>query len=216
MSKKREVMRKYNLSDAQLKQFADQLVILINRDITYFEMRNFTPAKLTEFKTAINAFENISADVIMEGNTITATEEKNAARTTLIIKLRTALLMAKFVFGQHTPQYRSFGDADYTEQTDEKLYRNAQLLIRACTDYLADLAPEGMTTQLIADIKAARIAFDNAIDQQYLSNKQRDIMTSLRINTGNALYDLLVKYTEIGKDIWYAVKEAHYNDYIIY
>lgn len=216
MSKKRETLRKYNLSDAQLKQTADQLLILIDRDAVEFADRNFNATKRAEFKTAIDTFENITSDEILEGRKISATEDKNAAREILHQKMKTALLMAKLVFGQNSGKYRTFGDTDYAMQSDNELCRNAKIMIDSCNDYLSDLAPEGMTIQRIQELTDAKNAFDEAIDKQASAINKRDGATSDRIDAGNALYSLVAKYAEIGKDIWYSVKEAYYNDYVIY
>lgn len=216
MSKKRETLRKYHLTDAQLKQTADQLLLLIDRDAIEFADRNFNATKRAEFKAAIHSFENIDSDEILEGEKMSATEDKNAARDILHQKMKTALLMAKLVFGQNSGKYRTFGDTNYSDQTDDELCRNAQVMIKCCNNYLSDLAPEGMTIQRIQELTDAKNAFDEAIDKQATAINKRDGATSDRIDAGNALYSLVAKYAEIGKDIWYSVKEAYYNDYVIY
>lgn len=216
MSKKRETMRNYNLSDAQLKQTADQLLILIDRDAIEFADRNFNATKRAEFKAAIHTFENITSDEILESRKMSATEDKNAARDILHQKMKTALLMAKLVFGQNSSKYRGFGDTDYTMQSDNEFCRNAKTMIDSCNDFLSDLASEGMTIQRIQELTDAKNAFDESIDKQTSAINKRNSVTNERINAGNALYSLVAKYAEIGKDIWYSVNEAHYNDYIIY
>jgi hypothetical protein len=216
MSKKREIIRKYNLTDAELKQTADQLLALIDRDAVAFADRNFTATKRAEFKTAILDFDNIPSDDILEGQKMTTTEDKNNLRDILTQKMRTAILMAKLVFGANSGKYRSFGDINYAEQTDAELYKNAKTIILAATLHLNELAAEGMTTTRIQELEDTKNAFDEALDKQAAAINSRDIATSERVEAGNALYGFITKYAEIGKDIWYAVNEAHYNDYIIY
>jgi len=216
MSKKEIVKVKFNFTFAKLKQLADGMLILIDRDITEFNDRGFTVDKRTQFVDAIDKFANFPTDEQMDGIKITATAEKNVIRNAVEKRMRTFLLAAKIVFGEDTGAYREFGNPDLTHQTDAELVRNANMMVDTATKYLSELSTEGITAAKVALLDSEKTTFDNAIDFQQNAINNRDNSTEQRANYANSLYDLLVKYSEIGKDIWYDVSESKYNDYIIY
>lgn len=216
MSKKKEVSRKYNLSDANLKQIADNMLMLLDRDIVEFSEMGFTPTKRADFVQMIQTFADYPSDEQLEGIKITATEDKLTTRTELEKIMRTISLIAKIVFKDGTGKYKEFGSADFTKQTDEELVRNAKIMSVSAVKYMNDLANDGLTAVKIQTLDLAKKSFDEAIDMQRKAIRERDTATEGRIEAGNTLYEALIKYAEIGKNIWYDNNEAKYNDYVIY
>ncbi|OYU80409.1 MAG: hypothetical protein CFE23_09125 [Flavobacterium sp. BFFFF1] len=216
MPKKEMIVPDFNFSYGYLKQLADSTLLLIDRDTVEFTDRGFTPAKRTQIVTALTNFSNFPTDEQINGLKITATATKDAARAAVEKQMRTFLLAAKAVFGTNTGSYREFGNADLTRQTDAELVRNAKVVVVTATKYLSNLAGEGITAAKITALDNARIVFDTAIDQQTQAVNNRDSSTEQRAILANALYALLVKYSDTGKDIWAEASEAKYNDYIIY
>lgn len=45
---------------------------------------------------------------------------------------------------------------------------------------------------------------------------ERDILQEDRVEDGNEIYSLLIKYTQTGQDIWETSDVAKYNDYVVY
>jgi hypothetical protein len=216
MTKPLQSSRKYTFSDAKLKKTADNLLSLIDRDMALFSVHNFSPAQRAEFANMITEFDAVMPDEIMEGKKMTKTELKVAARNILIRKLKTAALMCKHIFGQYSNKYNSFGDTDYSKQNDEALYKNAKAAIRFSTIFLDNLAEEGMTVQRIQEMETANSNFNAAVNEQAKAEMRRELATSERVEIGNKLYQLIIKYSNTGKDIWYAENEAYYNDYLVY
>jgi hypothetical protein len=214
--KKKEVIRKYNFSDGKLKQLADTLLELILRDIERFEDRGFGHAKQMAYENAILIFATYSSDEELEGMKVAATEHKNNARTALEKAMRTIFLAARNVFKEGTGRYKEFGNGSLTAQTDEELVRNAQIMETVATKYLYLLQDEGLNNLKLNQLRELKERFDKSINEQRKAISERDITTEARIEAGNTLYDLTVKYADIGKDIWYDSNEAKYNDYIIY
>jgi len=214
--KKKSVVRKYRFSDAHLKQFADKVLFLLDRDITEFNDRGFSPAKRSDFVLCIDVFENTPSDEQVEGMKITATEDKDNARLAVEKSMRTIFLMAKNVFKEGSGKYKEFGNTDLSRQIDEELVRNAKMTETTANKYLVDLTDEGLTAAKLSLFKTAIITLDTAIDLQFKAISERDTATESRIEAGNTLYDWITKYAEIGKDIWYETNEAKYNDYVIY
>lgn len=216
MAKKKEVVRSYNFTDGYLKQIADNMLTLIDRDIVEFTDMGFTPAKRSDFIQKTNDFANFPSDEQLEGIKMSTTETKTLTRTALEKIMRTILLIAKLVFKEGSGKYKEFGNGDLTRQTDEELVRNANIMLVSANKYLNDLMNDGLSVAKIQQLDIAKKDFDIAIDEQRKAISERDTSTEARIETGNSLYELVSKYAEIGKDIWYDTNESKYNDYVIY
>jgi hypothetical protein len=215
MAKKEILLSAFNFSFGTLKQLADNTVALTDRDTVEFADRGFTPAKRTALVTAITNFDNAPTDEQLLGVKIEATAAKDAKRSSLEKQMRTLLLAAKNVFGDGG-KYREFGDPNLSIQTDSDLARNAKTMATSATKYLTNLATEGITAIKITLLTTTRNEFDVAIDEQTKAINNRDNSTETRMILANDLYALVVKYNDIGKDIWIETSQAKYNDYIIY
>jgi hypothetical protein len=216
MARKDIIFKKFSFSLGELKQLADSYVILLDRDIAEFTDRGYTPEKRAALVEAIEVFAKFSTDEQMEGRQMTATAAREATRVAVEKQVRTIQQAAKTVFNESPAKFRTFGNSDLTRQNDDKLLRIAKQVVRNATRYLSSLAAEGITAEKIAALNAARTTFDNAVDAQIDAMNNRDTAAETRAELANALYALISKYSEIGKDIWIEESEARYNDYVIY
>lgn len=214
--KKNQVKRDFIMSDAILKQKADELIALIDRDIAEFTDRGYNAAKKDELTTARNTVDNFPNDKQLEAIKMNLTEQKDAARNTLEKTMRSIFNMAENVFGIYSARYKEFGNAGISQQSDAELVRVAKIMSLTAEKYLAELSDEGLTSEKVATLITQRNALDVAIDKQAKGISDRDVAAEGRIEALNKLYQLLTKYTGIGKDIFYETNEAKYNDYIIY
>lgn len=214
--KKDQVQRDFVIADSVLKQKADELIALINRDLAEFTDRGYNAAKKTEFEEARNAVENFPSDEQFESVKMNLTAEKDAARNALEKTMRSIFNMAENVFGQMGARYREFGNAAISQQGDAELVRVAKTMAVTATKYLTELADEGLTEAKITTLTSQREALDIAIDAQAKGVSDRDLATEDRIEALNRLYRLVTKYAGIGQDVFYETDEAKYNDYIIY
>lgn len=216
MQKKKEVVRRYGMSDANLKQLADKILLFIDEDIADFEGYGFTPTRRSEFGGAIQTFDDFPPDERLEGQQMTTTQNKDRQRELLESKMKAIVLKAQNKFGSENGRMREFGSLYYSRMTDEELVRAAKLVAAAASDFLQDLLSEGLDAAQIQDIKQTIRDFDEALDLQAKAIAKRDSQTELRIEAGNSLYELVVKYAAIGKTVWEGRSEARYNDYVIY
>lgn len=206
----------FNFSYGTLKQLGDEYVMLMDRDIVEFTDRGYTPARRAELEAAIETFSKFSSDEQMEGRQMTATAAREAARGATEKQVRVFQQAAKTVFGEKSAKFREFGNNDLTRQGDDRLVRIAKQVGRNATKYLSLLAPEGITAAKITALDVAKTTFDNSIDAQIDATNNRDTAAETRAELANALYALISKYSELGKDIWIEESEAKYNDYVIY
>lgn len=216
MAKKEMIISNFKFSFGVLKQLADNTLALLDRDSVAFTDRGFNPTKRAALVTAITNFDNFPTDEHLLGIKVDATAIKDEKRKSLEKQMRTMFLAAKNVFGENTGKYREFGESNLTLQTDSDLARNAKMMAVTATKYLTNLATEGITAAKIALLNTTRNEFDVAIDEQTKAINNRDNSTESRLILANDLYALVVKYNDIGKDIWIESSEAKYNDYVIY
>ena len=214
--KKSMAIRLYKLTDAVLKQKADEFVTLLDRDQVEFAERGYDAAAKTAFTEAVEVINTISSDETLEAEKMMLTEKKLAARSTLEKSMRTVFNMAANKFEKEPAKYRSFGDAEISRKPDAELVRLYKVMVTAANENLSDLASEGLTQNKIDNITTQGIALDVAIDGLAKGISDRDMATENRIENLNYLYSLVSKYAGIGQDIFYEVNEAKYNDYVIY
>ncbi|MCU7613947.1 hypothetical protein N0B16_05815 [Chryseobacterium sp. GMJ5] len=214
--KKNQVTRDFKLADAVLKQKADELINLIDRDLTEFTDRGYNTDKRNELTNARNTVDSFPNDEQLEAIKINLTEQKDAARSALEKTMRSIFNMAENVFGLQSAKYKEFGNALISQQSDAEIVRVAKIMSLTAVKYLAQLADEGLTADKINTLISQRNTFDTAIDAQAQGISDRDVATEGRIEALNTLYQLLIKYAGIGQDIFYETNEAKYNDYLIY
>lgn len=214
--KKNKVTRDFKLTDAVLKQKADELLALLDRDITEFEDRGYEASKKDAFRAAINVVDSFSNDEQLEAIKINLTEEKDKARSALERTMRSIFNAAENVFGGSSARYKEFGNPMISQTSDAEIVRSARLMSGTAEKYLTELSTEGFTADKIAILNTQRNTLDVAIDAQAKGISDRDLATEDRIEALNNLYELITKYTGIGQDIFYEIDEAKYNDYIIY
>ena len=214
--KKSMAIRLYNLTDAVLKQKADEFVTLLDRDQLEFAQRGYDAAAKTAFTEAVEVINTIISDETLEAEKMMLTEKKIAARSVLEKSMRTIFNMAANKFGNQSAQYRAFGSATISTQPEAELARTYKILVNAANKNLTELLTEGLTQAKITELNDQGIAYDIAVDKVAEGISNRDIATENRVEALNSLYKLVIKYAGIGQDIFYEINEAKYNDYVIY
>ena len=208
--------RAYNLTDAVLKQKADEFVRLLDRDAAEFAERGYDAAAKTTFTDAVEVINTITSDESLEAEKMIFTENKIAARGALEKSMRTIFNMAANKYGSQSAQYRAFGPADISVQPEAELARTYKVMITAANKVLTEMTAEGLTPAKITELSALGETYDIAIDDVAEGISNRDIATESRVEALNNLYKLVIKYAGIGQDIFYETNEAKYNDYVIY
>src|SRR6478736_5354282 len=102
MSKKDKLVTDFRFPYSNLKQLADSTLLLIDRDIEEFTERGFTPARRTEFQTAVDDFATCATDEQLSAIQMDATAAKDNERKGIEKQMRTFFLMAKIVFGENS------------------------------------------------------------------------------------------------------------------
>ncbi|MHA1342220.1 MAG: hypothetical protein ACTSO2_19790 [Promethearchaeota archaeon] len=211
-----EAQRDFNLSDAELAQFVGDLCNFITRDISEFGGYSILAADVTALVALGNAFEVFPKDDVYRADISIAVEDKDAARDELLLAVRNVSNRAMNKWGENSARYRKFGVINLNRSSDKELVYTSRSVHTVGTEYLAELASEGLTQLMLDDLAAKSETFETALHTVKTKTAVRDEKTEERITKGNELYAFVVKYCNIGKQIWEAVSEAKYNDYVIY
>ena len=191
--KKPIVTRIYKFADAVLKQKADEIFGLLDRDRVEFADRGYDEVAKDAFADAIRVVENQTIDETLKSSKMTFTEIKDASRSVLEKSMRTIFNMAANKFGSKSAKYTSFGKADISNQSDSQLVRTFKVMAIAARENLAELASEGLTQEKIDRLNNEGTALDVNIDAAAKGVTDRDIATEKRVEGVNPLYGLDIK-----------------------
>ncbi len=213
MPKKVET-RLYSMSDADLKQTADDVVTLVTRDLTDFNKRNVVNQTLADLNDLIVAFDNLRTDEELQGSVMDATQAKDVLAEQIRKTIRKFRNMAALQYDSKG-KYNSFGFEDMANMSDNELYRLAKRVIRVATTLSAELANQGLVAQDISYLSTAVSLFDESIDAQHKAKEDRDLATEARVTQGNILWAEITRLCSIGKSIFEDEDEAKYSDYVL-
>lgn len=206
----------FTFSQDVLIQTAKSKANFIERDAAEFSNYNVTDTNVTAFREKITEMEDSPADVEETGTQAVATEIKNAAAVKLKEAVRSIMSRARNKFGEDSARYRKFGTKGLSDMTDAQLLRCAGTVHRAGTAFLSELESEGLTEDVLTELKSLRTAFSVADSAQEDAIADRDIASEDRVILANEIYADMVKFCNTGKTIWASKNEARYNDYVIY
>ncbi|MBI1289027.1 MAG: hypothetical protein GC178_15775 [Flavobacteriales bacterium] len=214
--KKEEPKKDFNFSYAALEQLGDKADDLMERDAAELLEYGVDATYRSDLAAKTEAMKNYPTDEELQGVASEATENKDAAADALKVGVRGMMVRVKQVFKVGSAKYKRFGTGGLDKLVDNELVRCGRRVSRMATQYLTELAPKGVDADMIAALDQLVVALDDAIDAQDAAIRARNVGTQERATIGNDLYANIVELFDFGKDHWYTLNEAKYNDYIIY
>ena len=208
--------RLYNMLDAELCMFTSNLCDNLTRDLLDLAAFGMTAPKITALKALGNAFEVFPPEDVYLGYVMIETQAKNVIMEQVVETIRNMAMRVELKWGVNSGQYKTLGVVGLNQFSEDVLLATARNVHTRMTAYLADLAPFGLTQQMLDDFEDLNESFEVARNHQMDKIEQRDIMTRERIEKGNEVYALVVPYCDIGKRVYAATDPAKYNDYVIY
>ena len=214
--KKKSPEVSFRMSFAVFIMMVKTKLSFIRRDIIQFLKYGVTEPVLVVLDGKITEFDEIPTDEELVGAQGMATEAKDAQAVKVRAGISSIMTRAANTFGTHTSKYRRFGINGISDLIDQQLLISARRVNRVGRLFVTELAPQGLSIEILDDFKADFDLFDDLLIAQENAIADRDDATENRIEKANAIYHEIVKYCENGKRIWESVNEAKYNDYIIY
>jgi len=213
---KNEVIRLYNFSDGTLVTKGLEKVAFMQRDAAKFDDYGITTAKVEALKDSINTFADTITDIEALGDQMQSTLLKDAKAEALREAIRDAMSRVVLTFDVTSATYRKFGTDTLSHQLDSELLITAKRVVRVATELMPSLTQNGLTTMHLDTITTLNNKFSDLIVDQKVAIGDRDIQQEDRVEAGNDIYNVLVKYTKLGQSIWVNSDVAKFNDYIIY
>lgn len=214
--KKKEAFRLFNFSDAVLITKAQEKIVFIRRDYEEFEAFGITNPLITELENNVTDFSNSITDIEALSNQTEMTAGKNAKAEELRVAIRAVMSRVQLKYGVDSAKYRKFGTESLSQQSDSDLLIIGKRVVRVGTEFLSELAENGLTAQMLTQINTLIHDFEMLIIDMKIKIGERDILQENRVETANAIYTTLVNYTNTGQSIWSSRNVAKYNDYVIY
>lgn len=207
---------KFNIGLEVFPLFVREKINYLRRDMEEFAKYGYTVEQADALDARVNSFEAFPTDPEFEGDVMISTENKNAMSHELLQKIRSVMMRVQDRYGKQSAYYKKFEASALSNVSDDKLVNTARRVARVATMYLTELQEKGLTQVHIDELATMADDFAELKELQKDAVADREIGTTLRVNTVNALYVEISKLCEIGKGIWKETNEAKYNDYIIY
>ncbi|UPT69737.1 MAG: hypothetical protein M0D53_11290 [Flavobacterium sp. JAD_PAG50586_2] len=214
--RKPNVVRIYKHSDGTLVTKGLEKVAYMLRDKTQFEQYGITTNLMNDLKALIDSFSNRLTDVEALGDQTNVTANKDAKAEELRTAIRDVMARVVLVFPFGTPKYKKFGTDTLSQQSDSELLLTAKRVVRVGTEFLPDLSENGLTAAMLTAITTLSEEFADLIVDMHIEIGNRDIEQEDRVEAGNTIYTILVKYTNTGQSIWETSDVAKFNDYVLY
>lgn len=208
--------RQYNMTDDQLKLRVGDLAVAMERDEAEFITRGVTALMRQEFETEGNTFELFPPDSTFQADVTLYAQQKNQHRAQTTIYLQKISGFVQQEWGLGSPQYKKLGIKNLQPMRDMQFITAARVAAEHIEGWLPTLSAIGLTQADIDNVRTEAQLMEDDIHAIGETEMIRDEKTLERRELGNALYQKLAKYCEIGKLIWENVNIAKYNDYIIY
>ena len=115
----------------------------------------------------------------------------------------------------YSGMYNTFAFDKLARLTDDAPYRKAKKVVRLGTCFLPDLVSEAPTTFCRTRFFALAKTLDKNIDEVAAARKIRPMVMDETADMGNKLWETLVKFANIGKNLFEFTNEAMYNDCVL-
>lgn len=214
--KKKEVVRDYKFSDAELVTKSREKIAFLRRDATELLPFGITETSIAGLETAVDAFLETHTDVEARGDQTITTQAKDQQKELLLELIRQVMVRAQSKFGFGSAKYDKFGTDALSQQSDAEVLITAKRVVRTGTGFIPDLEPLGLKLSHLNEITLQAEAFSELIVDAKEEIGNRDIMQETRVEDGNHIYAALVNMTTTAQGVWQSTNAAKFNDYIIY
>jgi hypothetical protein len=188
----------------------------LRRDLEQLARLGMTAGKLDTLEYELDAWAELRTDEELAGDQMLATQRKEALAGQVREDLTGLLLRAKSHFGPYSAYYHSFRATSVGRLSHRKLLLAGRSIYRRTERYLEELAGEGLTAEMLVELKILLDEYEEAVMLQEDAAADRVTATIERIDRANGMYRLLVKYCRAARQVWGPVSEARYNDFLMY
>ncbi|MBG8554663.1 hypothetical protein [Hymenobacter guriensis] len=214
--KKKPELPQYSMSQAALVTTTTEKLGYLRRDQAALAGYGVTSARITELQALLTAFVALPTEGEGVQAAATATQAKEAARTTALGTMQRVMGMVGLVHDNRTPQYKAFGTSGLNSASEGDLYLGLVRAVRVGRANLAAYASKGLKAADLTLLETQNAALLAAIGEQHDAESGAAAATQQRLTAGNALYEELVELCEAGKAAFVQTDVSKHEDYVIY
>ena len=206
----------FHMSFGALAHLGNRSISLSTRDQEVLLQYGVDEAYINMLKSLTQAVKDFATDEELAGDAQQQRQDKDVFADTLKVNIRMMMVRVRNAFPANSSKPGRFGTDDLDKMTDLALIKCGFRVVRMATEFLADLAPKGITQADIDALEADANNMDQAWDEQQYKTYLRTAVTHDRLLLANELYSRITELYDYGKNYWVTRSWAYHKDYIIY
>ena len=214
--KKQIIKTNFKFGFSTLITFGDRALSAGARDHDILLAYGVDDTFMSLLSSVVEEVRNYPTDIEFLGNSKDLHETKTLDAKNLIIAIRSMMSRVVAVFPRNRGNWIRFDTKGLNKMTDVELHKCGLRVARMATLFLAQLAPKGVTLELINDLQTLSNKLLESIYAHGDAELERIAATADRIEVANKLYGMVVELFSYGKDYWSSRNYARYKAYIIY
>jgi hypothetical protein len=205
----------FNMSQSDLVTVSFEKQLFLLRDAEDLAKRGIPLKRITDFKTQITDFTQLSTDGELDQAKQEATDRKEDAQRELITQLQTVMGIVGTMDKPTTSAYKKFGTAGLDNASEGDLHLGIIRAVRVGRASLDRYAAKGLTADLLTELETRNATFLTRLGEQQDAENARGEAADTRILAANALYAELMDLCGTAKALYAQTNARKYDDYIV-
>lgn len=206
----------YNYSAAEITSRCRQIIQLVSNDMKMFAKFGVTEKELDTLKKKIIDYENFPEDKIFADKVSAKTKVKAEKEELLRTEIRNFLLHISIVIIGKQEMKKYFKSQKITGIPTTALIEFGEKVVTVSKKFKSKLLNVGMSENDFESLKNNIKLTKTAVKELEQVRAERVKNTAKRHELGKQLYEKLVKFSSLGKNIWKGKDEEQYKNYLLY
>jgi len=206
----------YNYSAAEITSRCRQIIQLVSNDMKMFAKFGVTEKELDTLKKKIIDYENFPEDKIFADKVSAKTKVKAEKEELLRTEIRNFLLHISIVIIGKQEMKKYFKSQKITGIPTTALIEFGEKVVTVSKKFKSKLLNVGMNENDFESLKNNIKQTKTAVKELEQVRAERVKNTAKRHELGKQLYEKLVKFSSLGKNIWKGKDEEQYKNYLLY
>ena len=208
--------RKYIIPDSELFAYTTYLIDFLTADLGDLSKFGLTIEKINQLRMLLDNLEYCKSDPYCAADVYTVTEEKNKLIEQIKQEIRNMTMRCRMKWGVNSLQEKSLGVKGMNSFSNEILLVSSRRVYETMSNLLNELTDTGLTQEVLNNLNELNQSYEDMINDKKNKINDRLTKTQERIRLGNELYDLVSKYSKLGKNYYAKLNSAKYKNYLIY
>ena len=212
---KQDVIANYPMSQGDLILTSGFKLAFLERDLDDLAKRGLKQERLTSFEKQVEAAAKLPSDEQLDRQKQELTDAATAQRTVAEGGMAEVMSIVAIKNKPTTAAYKTFGSAGLYNASEGDFYVNLGHLLDWADTQVAAYAGQGLTPEMLTDLRAENEKYLLALKAQRLAISTRSAATQTRQIALNALYTELADLCGLGAGFYKQTDKAKHDDYII-